>query len=232
MRRLRKWLGRLLSTLHPSHRHPQWGVSDTRKSAVGGTWSQNTTSAGRKLLWPKLDRGSSRLGGSCKRRLIQKGTLDKTKEDTFDPPGFNAIIQVDMEEAKMQTTPKPNVVPRAQRRSSRRVSVAATPTRHKKVSHRKKCKTFSFRKRKKPVEHRRKQSVLTIVKLQSQIDGLVETMADSSMQLLAKRQAELEHCERMGERILDASKQFQRVTSKGSRRHRWRNACVLCTCCC
>ncbi|KAJ8361205.1 hypothetical protein SKAU_G00177300 [Synaphobranchus kaupii] len=181
--------------------------------------------------------GRSARGGSFRRRVARTGTseaplLNETKEEALDPPGINATIQVDIEAAEMQRIPGSNVVPRAQRRRSRRVSVMSQTTRHKKVSHRKKRKTFTFLRRKKQVERRRKPSALTIVKLQTQMDGLVETMADCSVKLLAKRQAELEHCERMGDRVADASRHFQRSTSKGSRRRRWRNACVLCSCCC
>lgn len=94
MRRLKKWLGRLLPALYPRHRHSQRGAPETRKSTVGAAWHQGVASATKKLLRLKLNQGSSTARGPSKGRVIQKGTMEtspfnETKEDTFDPPDIN-----------------------------------------------------------------------------------------------------------------------------------------------
>uniref|UniRef100_A0A803SSX8 Uncharacterized protein n=1 Tax=Anolis carolinensis TaxID=28377 RepID=A0A803SSX8_ANOCA len=55
---------------------------------------------------------------------------------------------------------------------------------------------------------------------------------EKSIQLLALRSAELQQCESLGDKILQFSKQFQKVSLQTKKRHKLKNICFPCNCCC
>ncbi|XP_043932338.1 putative uncharacterized protein C3orf49 homolog [Protopterus annectens] len=63
------------------------------------------------------------------------------------------------------------------------------------------------------------------------VDDLIGTITGTSMRLLAQRHVELQHCEFLGDEILQSSKQFQRISSKSARKFKWKNVCFPCLCC-
>nr|XP_008259098.2 putative uncharacterized protein C3orf49 homolog isoform X2 [Oryctolagus cuniculus] len=82
---------------------------------------------------------------------------------------------------------------------------------------------------------RRTTKRLSVTSLPSgllKVDDLIETVTDKSMKLLAQRHAELQHCEFLGDEILQSSKQFQRVSKRTIRKYKLKNVCFPCSCCC
>nr|XP_033782504.1 putative uncharacterized protein C3orf49 homolog [Geotrypetes seraphini] len=155
----------------------------------------------------------------------------KTKVDRL---AQKATMQLDVNVVKAETeriTGKNTVV--RSRNVTRRISVTSLPTGLKKVPYPSKKKHFSVIKRKKKTKAQvLHHPDLTIENLQVQVDDLIETIADKSTQLLAQRQAELQHCQYLGDEILQSSKQFQRISKKNSRKYRLKNGCLPCVCCC
>ncbi|XP_078270018.1 putative uncharacterized protein C3orf49 [Rhinoraja longicauda] len=146
----------------------------------------------------------------------------------------SARIQVDVDVVEAETTSiiGNGTVVRS-RRMSRRVSVTSLSADQQKVvnaSKRQYLKIFK-KKKKNDAAQKRQHSFPTVEKLQAQVNDLIETVSDKSMQLLAQRHAELQHCEYLGDEILQSSKQFQRVSRKSARKYKWRK-CLRCVCCC
>ncbi|XP_032892538.1 putative uncharacterized protein C3orf49 homolog [Amblyraja radiata] len=145
-----------------------------------------------------------------------------------------ARIQVDVDVVEDETASLigNNLIVRS-RRMSRRVSVTSLSTDQQKVvdaSKRQHLKIFKKKKKNDAVQKRR-HSFLTVEKLQAQVNDLIETVSEKSMQLLAQRHAELQQCEYLGDEILQSSKQFQRVSRKSARKYKWKK-CLMCGCCC
>ncbi|XP_058844570.1 putative uncharacterized protein C3orf49 [Acipenser ruthenus] len=150
-------------------------------------------------------------------------------------PHPTATIQVDYDVVEAETEKLiGNKWVLRSRRTSRRVSVTSLPIGLQKAQYLKKRQHFGIfkRKKRKPVDKSRKQSVLTLGKLQTQVDDLIETVADRSVKLLAQRHAELEQCEFLGDEILQSSKQFHRISKKRARKYKWKNLCFPCAWCC
>uniref|UniRef100_F6Q4F7 Chromosome 3 open reading frame 49 n=1 Tax=Monodelphis domestica TaxID=13616 RepID=F6Q4F7_MONDO len=145
----------------------------------------------------------------------------------------NATIQLDVVEAETEEITGGNTLIRA-RRTTRRFSVTSLPSGLQKVSYlSKKRRHFPvLRKKKANMENILCASDLTVGKLQMQVDDLIETMTEKSRKLLAQRHAELQHCEFLGDEILQSSKQFQRVSKRTMRKYKLKNVCFPCTCCC
>ncbi|XP_077180343.1 putative uncharacterized protein C3orf49 homolog [Paroedura picta] len=146
----------------------------------------------------------------------------------------NGAIQLDVNfvEEHAQSISRTNTVVQA-RRMTRRISVVSLPPGIRKVSDRPKKKTFSVFKKKKqstaPVWY---HSDLTVGNLQMQVDNLLDNISEKSIQLLALRSAELQQCESLGNKILQSSKQFQRVSLRTTKKHKLKNMCFPCRCCC
>nr|XP_028575335.1 putative uncharacterized protein C3orf49 homolog [Podarcis muralis] len=146
----------------------------------------------------------------------------------------NASIQLDVNivEEHAQSMHGTNTVVQA-RRMMRRISVVSLPPGIRKVSYLAKKKNFSvFKKKKKSMPPVWYHSDITLGKLQMQVDNLLDNISEKSIQLLALRSAELQQCESLGDRILQSSKQFQRVSLRTTKKHKWKNTCFPCKCCC
>ncbi|XP_032997201.1 putative uncharacterized protein C3orf49 homolog [Lacerta agilis] len=146
----------------------------------------------------------------------------------------NASIQLDVNivEEHAQSMHGTNTVVQA-RRMMRRISVVSLPPGIRKVSYLAKKKNFSvFKKKKKSMPPVWYHSDITLGKLQMQVDNLLDNISEKSIQLLALRSAELQQCESLGDRILQSSKQFQRVSLRTTKKHKLKNMCFPCRCCC
>ncbi|CAD7685021.1 unnamed protein product [Nyctereutes procyonoides] len=145
----------------------------------------------------------------------------------------NATIQLDVVEAETEEITRGSTLLRA-RRTTKRLSVTSLPSGLQKVPYSSKKRShFPALKKKKPsVGNILRKSDLTVGKLQMQVDDLIETVTDKSMQLLAQRHAELQQCEFLGDEILQSSKQFQRISKRTMRKYKLKNVCFPCTCCC
>ncbi|XP_030062627.1 putative uncharacterized protein C3orf49 homolog [Microcaecilia unicolor] len=204
--------------LPSNFREPKTGKRQNTRTE-GHTENKVTVFLSTPSLLPKLmkDLPSPKLFPKTKvERLAQKAT-----------------VQLDVNVVKAETEQiRKNTVVRS-RNVTRRISVTSLPTGLKKVPYQSKKKHFSVIKRKKKTKA---QVIchpdLTIENLQVQVDDLIETIADKSTQLLAQRQAELQHCQYLGDEILQSSKQFQRISKKNSRKYRLKNVCLPCICCC
>uniref|UniRef100_A0A670JA43 Chromosome 3 open reading frame 49 n=1 Tax=Podarcis muralis TaxID=64176 RepID=A0A670JA43_PODMU len=85
------------------------------------------------------------------------------------------------------------------------------------------------------VQARRMMRRISVVSLPPgirKVDNLLDNISEKSIQLLALRSAELQQCESLGDRILQSSKQFQRVSLRTTKKHKWKNTCFPCKCCC
>ncbi|KAM5280085.1 uncharacterized protein C3orf49 homolog [Ctenodactylus gundi] len=142
----------------------------------------------------------------------------------------NATIQVDVVEAETEEITQGNTLLRA-RRTMKRLSVTSLPSGLQKVPYAAKKRTYFPALKKKKRRILRKPD-LTVGKLQMQVDDLIETVTEKSMELVAQRQAELQQCELLGDEVLQSSKQFQRVSKRTMRKHKLKNVCFRCTCCC
>ncbi|MBN3279564.1 CC049 protein, partial [Polyodon spathula] len=197
--------------------------------------------------WPNLFQPKNKLSNesdsecSSIRESKQDGFGRKVKK-TLGKLLFLTTIQVDyVEEAETEKLIGNKLVLRS-RQTSRRVSVTSLPMGLQKAPYLRKRQHFGIfkRKKRKPVDKIRKQSVLTLGKLQTQaivvfvfqVDDLIETVADRSAKLLAQRHAELEQCEFLGDEILQSSKQFQRISQKSAWKYKWKNLCFPCAWCC
>ncbi|KAJ8409295.1 hypothetical protein AAFF_G00234930 [Aldrovandia affinis] len=202
MRGLRKSLRRLLSPLHHSYRGTAWGTSKTCKGTAGATWPRGMASVARRLLRGKR-LARPKLGlGSRHERMAVR--KGGPRNETKEDDVIESFGVPPDTHGTIQVDVEEAEI---QRFLGRDVVLRSRRT-------------------------SQRVSVTTLPTRHQKVDGLVETMADRSAQLLARRRAELEQCEGMGARILDTSRQFQRVTRKGARKHWWRNSCILCTCCC
>ncbi|KAH0630278.1 hypothetical protein JD844_013128 [Phrynosoma platyrhinos] len=68
--------------------------------------------------------------------------------------------------------------------------------------------------------------------LANNVDNLLDNISEKSVQLLALRGAELQQCESLGDKILQSSKQFQKVALRTTKKHKLKNVCFPCTFCC
>ncbi|KAK6473968.1 hypothetical protein HHUSO_G26095 [Huso huso] len=218
-RKVKKTLGKLLFLSHHHQSH------EKMKKCQDNTFNRLTTTKhagfiGKKIFLPK-----------CFKELPSPKLFPKMKPMVDE----NATIQVnyDVVEAETEKLIGNKLVLRS-RRTSRRVSVTSLPIGLQKAQYLKKRQHFGIfkRKKRKPVDKSRKQSVLTLGKLQTQVDDLIETVADRSVKLLAQRHAELEECEFLGDEILLSSKQFHRISKKRARKYKWKNLCFPCAWCC
>ncbi|XP_066554073.1 putative uncharacterized protein C3orf49 [Amia ocellicauda] len=249
--KLKKTLGRLLSPCHQSH-HEAHGKIKTGKGITYAKRSKNLICSGKQMflrkslpspkMCPEISKRRPQVSYCLDihdRREVNQKTSEMTPfckiEENDMIKSFNpATIQVDVVEAETEKFIGNNVVLRS-RRMLRRVSVTSLTAQHQKAPNFKKRRYFGVfkkRRRRKPVEKSRRQSTSTVGKLQTEVDDLIETMAGQSMKLLAQRRAELERCECLGDEVLQSSKQFQRVSRKNTRKYKWKNMCILCTCCC
>ncbi|KAK1158593.1 putative uncharacterized protein C3orf49 [Acipenser oxyrinchus oxyrinchus] len=218
-RKVKKTLGKLLSLSHHHQSH------EKMKKCQDNTFNRPTTTKhagfiGKKSFLPK-----------CFKELPSPKLFPKMKPMVDE----NATIQVDYDVVEAETEKLiGNKLVLRSRRTSRRVSVTSLPIGLQKAQYLKKMQHFGIfkRKKRKPVDKSRKQSVLTLGKLQTQVDDLIETVADRSVKLLAQRHAELEQCEFLGDEILQSSKQFHRITKKRARKYKWKNLCFPCAWCC
>ncbi|XP_008259097.3 putative uncharacterized protein C3orf49 homolog isoform X1 [Oryctolagus cuniculus] len=144
----------------------------------------------------------------------------------------NATIQLDLE-AETEEITRGRGLLRA-RRTTKRLSVTSLPSGLLKVPYSSKKRPHfpALKKKKRGMEKFLRKSDLTVGKLQMQVDDLIETVTDKSMKLLAQRHAELQHCEFLGDEILQSSKQFQRVSKRTTRKYKLKNVCFPCSCCC
>ncbi|XP_061419082.1 putative uncharacterized protein C3orf49 homolog [Lethenteron reissneri] len=142
------------------------------------------------------------------------------------------VDTVDTETAQLLT----NSIVVKSRRMSRRVSVTSLPTGLQKCpgnpSKKKQfCKLLKSRDKKRTKSPSRRPSIMTVSKLQSEVDELLVDVANKSLRLLATRQAELRQCETLGQEVLASTKHFQKVSSRSARRLRWGFLCFFCCCC-
>ncbi|XP_068415249.1 putative uncharacterized protein C3orf49 homolog [Eschrichtius robustus] len=145
----------------------------------------------------------------------------------------DATIQLDVVEAETEEITQGNTLLRA-RRTTKRLSVTSLPSGLQKVPYSSKKRPHfpAFKKKKHSTENILRKSDLTVVKLQMQVDDLIETVTDKSMKLLAQRHAELQQREFLGDEILQSSKQFQRISKRTMRKYKLKNVCFPCTWCC
>ncbi|XP_061469418.1 putative uncharacterized protein C3orf49 homolog [Rhineura floridana] len=146
----------------------------------------------------------------------------------------NASVQLDVNivEEHAQSKRGTNTVVQA-RRMTRRISVVSLPPGIRKVSYLAKKKTFPvFKKKEKSMPSIWYHSDITLGKLQMQVDNLLDNISEKSIHLLALRSAELQRCESLGDKILQSSKQFQRVSLRTTKKHKLKNMCFPCRCCC
>ncbi|XP_062978131.1 putative uncharacterized protein C3orf49 homolog [Elgaria multicarinata webbii] len=147
----------------------------------------------------------------------------------------NASIQLDVnivEEEHAQSINGMNTCMEA-RSMTKRISVVSLPPGIQKVSYLAKKKCFPvFKKKKKSMPSVWYHSHITLGKLQMEVDNLLDNISEKSIQLLALRSAELQHCESLGDKILQSSKQFQRVSLRTTKKHKLKNMCFPCRCCC
>ncbi|KAM4022120.1 uncharacterized protein C3orf49 homolog [Anomaloglossus baeobatrachus] len=145
-----------------------------------------------------------------------------------------AILQLDVNvvEAEIERMTTDKLIVRS-KKTTRRVSVTSVPAGLQKGSYSPKKRQFALVKRKKKALDKVKhQSEHTVVSLQTQVDDLIETIADKSSKLLAQRNEQLRECESLGDEILQCSKQFQRISKKNTRKYKFKNVCFPCICCC
>ncbi|XP_073425880.1 putative uncharacterized protein C3orf49 homolog [Dendrobates tinctorius] len=145
-----------------------------------------------------------------------------------------AILQLDVHvvEAETEWITTDKVIVRS-KKTTRRVSVTSLPAGLQKGSYSSKKRQFALVKRKKKaIDKVKHQSEYTVGSLQTQVDDLIETIADKSSKLLAQRHEELRECESLGDEILQCSKQFQKISKKNTRKYKFKNVCFPCICCC
>ncbi|XP_073500772.1 putative uncharacterized protein C3orf49 homolog [Phyllobates terribilis] len=145
-----------------------------------------------------------------------------------------AILQLDIHvvEAETERITADKLIVRS-KKTTRRVSVTSVPAGLQKGSYKPKKRQFALVKRKKKTLDKVKyQSEHTVGSLQTQVDDLIETIADKSSKLLAQRHEELRECESLGDEILQCSKQFQRISKKNTRKYKFKNVCFPWICCC
>ncbi|XP_053149393.1 putative uncharacterized protein C3orf49 homolog [Hemicordylus capensis] len=119
------------------------------------------------------------------------------------------------------------------RRMTRRISVVSLPPGMQKALYPAKKKHYTvLKKKKKNMPSMWYHSDITVGKLQMQVDNLLDNISEKSIQLLALRSAELQQCESLGDKILQSSKQFQRVSLRTTKKLKLKNMCFLCRCCC
>ncbi|XP_075406998.1 putative uncharacterized protein C3orf49 homolog [Tenrec ecaudatus] len=193
----------------------------------------------------KPARGSREGSRSLKEALLSnsQGLLPRIVKELPSPtlfakPGMrklsqNATIQLDVVEAETEELSGGNTLLRA-RRTTKRLSVSSLPPGPHKVPYSTKKRPHfpALKKKKRGMENKLRKSDLTVGKLQMQVDDLIETMTDKSRKLLAQRHAELQQCECLGDEVLQSSKQFQRMSKRTTRKYKWKNVCLPCTCCC
>nr|XP_020660787.1 putative uncharacterized protein C3orf49 [Pogona vitticeps] len=141
------------------------------------------------------------------------------------------LLDVNIVEERAHSVSGENAVMEA-RQMTRRISVVSLPPGIKKVSYLAKKKNFPLFKKKKSMPAAWYHSDLTLGKLQMEIDNLLDNISEKSIQLLALRSAELQHCESLGDKILQASKQFQKVSIRTPKKHKPKKNCFPCKCCC
>nr|XP_056702650.1 putative uncharacterized protein C3orf49 homolog [Euleptes europaea] len=157
--------------------------------------------------------------------------FSKLKRRKLSP---NGAIQLDVNivEEHAQSISRTNTVVQA-RRMTRRISVVSLPPGIRKISYLPKKKTFpAFKKKEKSIPPVWYLSDITVGNLQMQVDNLLDNISERSIQLLALRSAELQQCESLGNKILQSSKQFQRVSLRTTKKHKRKNMCFPCRCCC
>ncbi|XP_054832383.1 putative uncharacterized protein C3orf49 homolog [Eublepharis macularius] len=163
--------------------------------------------------------------------LFPLKAFTKLKRRKLSP---NEAIQLDVNivEEHAQSISRTNTVVQA-RRMTRRISVVSLPHGIRKVSGPPKKKTFPvFKKKEKNIPPIWYHSDITVGNLQMQVDNLLDNISEKSIQLLALRSAELQQCESLGNKILQSSKQFQRVSLRTTKKHKLKNMCFPCRCCC
>ncbi|KAM9593060.1 uncharacterized protein C3orf49 homolog [Trichechus inunguis] len=145
----------------------------------------------------------------------------------------NGTIRFDVVEAETESITQGNTLLRA-RKTTRRLSVTSVPSGLQKVPYSSKKRPHfpALKKKKRSMESILRKSDLTVGNLQTQVDDLIETVADKSKTLLAQRHAELQRCEYLGHEILQSSKQFQRISKRTMRKYKLKNVCFPCICCC
>ncbi|XP_062825419.1 putative uncharacterized protein C3orf49 homolog [Anolis carolinensis] len=140
----------------------------------------------------------------------------------------NASVQLDVNSVQQH-----NVEARSMTRMMKRISVVSLSPGIQKVSHLEKSKKTSlFKRKKKIMPSVWYHSDVTLENLQMQVDNLLDNISEKSIQLLALRSAELQQCESLGDKILQFSKQFQKVSLQTKKRHKLKNICFPCNCCC
>ncbi|XP_066468618.1 putative uncharacterized protein C3orf49 homolog [Tiliqua scincoides] len=146
------------------------------------------------------------------------------------PQNASIHLDVDIVEEHAESVNGTNTVVQA-RRMTRRISVVSLPPGIRKTPYSAKKKNFEVFKKKSmpPMWY---HSDMTIGKLQMQVDNLLDNISEKSIQLLALRSAELQQCESLGDKILQSSKQFQRVSLRTTKKHKLKNMCFPCSCCC
>ncbi|KAM5315083.1 LOW QUALITY PROTEIN: uncharacterized protein C3orf49 homolog [Glossophaga mutica] len=144
----------------------------------------------------------------------------------------NATLQLDIVEAETKEITQGNTLLQA-RRTTKRFSVISLPSGLQKVPYSSKKRPHFpvLKKKKHSMENILQKSDLIVGKLQMQMDDLIETVTDKSMKLLAQRDAEFQQCEFLGDRILQSSKQFQRISKRTMRKYKLKK-CFPCTCYC
>ncbi|XP_048343277.1 putative uncharacterized protein C3orf49 homolog [Sphaerodactylus townsendi] len=155
----------------------------------------------------------------------------KLKRRKLSPNG-TIHLDVNIVEEHAQSISRTNTVMQA-RRMTRRISVVSLPSGIRKVSDLPKKKTFPvFKKKEKSMSPMWYLSDITVGNLQMEVDNLLDNISEKSIQLLALRSAELQQCESLGNKILQSSKQFQRVSLRTTKKHKLKNMCFPCRCCC
>ncbi|XP_029453370.1 putative uncharacterized protein C3orf49 homolog [Rhinatrema bivittatum] len=208
----------LAKLLPPNHRDHKT-VKQQNPRAQGPIGNKETVFLSTQSLLPKLikDLPSPKLFPKTKAAVLaQKATVQ---------------LDVNIVKAETERISRKNTIVRS-RNVTRRISVTSLPTGLRKISYPSKKKHFSVKRKKKTKSQVICHPDLTIKNLQVQVDDLIETVADKSTRLLAQRQAELQHCQYLGDEILQSSKQFQRVSKKNSKKYKLKNVCWPCFCCC
>ncbi|XP_067320878.1 putative uncharacterized protein C3orf49 homolog [Anolis sagrei] len=140
----------------------------------------------------------------------------------------NASVQLDVNIVEQH-----NVEARSMTRMTKRISVVSLSPGIQKVSYLEKSKKVAlFKRKKKSMPSVWYGSDVTLENLQMQVDNLLGNISEKSIQLLALRSAELQQCESLGDKILQSSKQFQKVSLQTTKKHKLKNICFPCKCCC
>ncbi|XP_042303383.1 putative uncharacterized protein C3orf49 homolog [Sceloporus undulatus] len=140
----------------------------------------------------------------------------------------NASVQLDVNIVEQR-----NIEAKRLTRMTRRISVVSLSPGIQKVSYLEKKKNIPlFKKKKKSMPSVWYHSNVTLENLQMQVDNLLDNISEKSVQLLALRGAELQQCESLGNKILQSSKQFQKVSLRTTKKHKLKNMCFPCKFCC